>query len=289
VVAAFAVMSWAGARAPLLALRSFVVEPFVIPSESMAPTLLQGDQFFVVKTGPAAMWTRGDVLVLRMPEASPTLLVKRAFALEGDRVGCVDGRLSLNDTSVSRGPCSVSGTCQRETLPGGRGYDVLDDKPQPACGTPTTVPPSRVYVLGDNRSNSWDSRDVGPVDTSCYCGAKAKSDPASTGPPSRPAPPRRSSSASASSSLASSSRPPAAPTLLSSPYLCDATRWDARGFDSQGDVSHSPAFRSITAFAVEVRDHPIACSLHGRLRLAAQVRRFVLPLLLLPIRALKSA
>jgi signal peptidase I len=125
-------------------LRVFVLEPFRIPSDSMAPTLVAGDQVLVDKraySGGAPR--RGDLAVFRAPRTGEILL-KRVVAVGGDTVGIEDGVLV------------VDGRRPREPY---ADPDAIDS----VYFGPVRVRPGTVFVLGDNRANSEDSRDFGAV------------------------------------------------------------------------------------------------------------------------------
>ncbi len=158
------------AAAALLALaaRLWLIGIYLIPSESMLPTLLPGDYVLVEKWRAPG---RGDVIVFHAPPTGRHDYVKRLIGLPGDRVALRGGVLVLNGRAVPRrrladviAPCLPPGrACRyrryRETLPGGRSYDVLDLGPGAgdAFG-PVTVPRGRLFLLGDNRDLSADSR-----------------------------------------------------------------------------------------------------------------------------------
>jgi signal peptidase I len=137
----------------LLIARAFVAEPFAIPSESMAPTLRPGDQVLVEKltyrfSGPR----RGDLSAFTDSAGDVTL--KRIVGLPGDRVAMRDGVLTVNDRA-SREPYVDAGRVDSVYF------------------GPVTVPPGTVFVLGDNRGNSRDSREYGPVPRSALIGRVA--------------------------------------------------------------------------------------------------------------------
>jgi signal peptidase I len=130
--------------AALLAVRALAAEPFAIPSGSMAPTLRPGDHVLVDKIayrlGPPA---RGDLVALASPVDDAPLL-KRVAAVGGDRVELRDGVLHVNGR------------------PRAEPYVDLGAVDGVYFG-PVRVPPGHVFVLGDNRGDSDDSRDFGAV------------------------------------------------------------------------------------------------------------------------------
>lgn len=176
-----------------LLLRAFVVEAFKIPSGSMIPTLKVGDHLFVNKFiyGLRIPWTnlkffartpqRGDVIVFVYPKDPDKDFIKRIVALGGDTVEVRDGVVIVNDKPVPRKTvaqnCSYLDTEEGsdraevrdcvafdETVPGHE-YRVIQD-PDGLSATdypPTKIPPGQVFVMGDNRDNSHDSRFWGTV------------------------------------------------------------------------------------------------------------------------------
>ena len=126
-------------------IRPFVVKSFWIPSESMVPTLEVGDRLFVNKfiyrfTEPE----RGDIVVFDSPESDEDELIKRIVAVPGDRVRVANGVLKLN------------GEFQEEPY-------VRPQVPDGSIYGPTKVPEGEVFVMGDNRGNSRDSRFIGTI------------------------------------------------------------------------------------------------------------------------------
>ena len=128
----------------VLLLAVLVSEPFTVRSSSMAPTLHTGDQILAERLTPRfGHLERGDLVVFRAP-ATRALLVKRVVALAGDRVGLADGRLVVNG---HRRP---------------EAYVDLASVDGVYFG-PEVVPAGSVFVMGDDRADSVDSRDFGPV------------------------------------------------------------------------------------------------------------------------------
>jgi signal peptidase I len=125
--------------------RPFVLEAFRIPSESMVPTLLVGDRVFVNKfiyrfTEPE----RGDVVVFESVNGGEEDLIKRVVGVAGDEVEVRNGTLLVNGEAREE-------PYLNRNLPFNDSYG------------PSEVPEGHVFVMGDNRANSADSRVFGPL------------------------------------------------------------------------------------------------------------------------------
>ncbi len=179
-----------------LIIRTFLYEPFNIPSGSMLPTLKVGDYLFVSK--PAYGYSRysfpfglvdfegriaedvperGDVIVFKLPSNTSIDYIKRVVGLPGDTVQTLRGRLYINGEIVEREPVGlvqddnnselVTQTLMEyiETLPGGIMHRIYEeDDVSDLDDTPLfTVPDRHFFVMGDNRDNSLDSRAQGNV------------------------------------------------------------------------------------------------------------------------------
>ena len=171
---AFAVMVLA-LGSPLL-IRTYLYQPFNVPSGSMIPTLRIGDAFFASKYAYARPWgnvpARGDVIVFLSPKDNTTVFIKRVVGLPGDRIQMKQGLLHINGAPVARerlayfvgedacGSKAVTAKRWRETLPNGVSHETLDcvDNGFYDNTNVFTVPEGRIFVLGDNRDNSVDSR-----------------------------------------------------------------------------------------------------------------------------------
>lgn len=174
-----------------LLIRTFLYEPFNIPSGSMRPTLEVGDYLFVYK--PAYGYSRysfpfglapftgrvfnegkepqrGDVVVFKLPSNPAIDYIKRIVALPGERVQIINGRLYINREIVPREPVGlkrieeggrlITAMEYIETLPDGTMHSIYEESDDhPLDNTDEyVVPENHYFALGDNRDNSQDSR-----------------------------------------------------------------------------------------------------------------------------------
>ncbi len=194
-------LEWTAGLFPVIALvfalRSFIAEPFKIPSGSMEPTLVPGDLILVNKfvyglrlplihqrltTGSAPR--RGDVIVFRLPKDPAVDYIKRIVGIPGDTVSYENKQLVINGRAIAEqgdghwfDPSSEQRYLQyRENLDGAEHRILIDPQAPPflhqppdnfphrdAChydaqGFVCKVPPGMYFVMGDNRDDSLDSR-----------------------------------------------------------------------------------------------------------------------------------
>ncbi len=174
--------------------RTFLFQPFNIPSGSLIPTLLIGDYLFVSKYAygysrhsfpfssvpfDGRVWAsepkRGDIAVFKLPRDNSTDYIKRVIGLPGDRIQMKNGLLFINDAAVKKErvqsfevPAGAGyrdrATFYRETLPEGVSYVIQEFETYGnKLGRNTEVyqvPPGHFFMMGDNRDNSLDSRDM---------------------------------------------------------------------------------------------------------------------------------
>jgi len=170
----------------VLLLRSFLVEPFRIPSGSMMPTLLVGDFILVNKYAYGIRLPvlntkiieigeprRGDVVVFRYPKDPSVDYIKRVVGVPGDRIGYYDKVLHINGEPITQMPdgvyvgkgsgVSMSGAGKRREQLGDVQHQILVMPRAPGLGGEYVVKENEYFVMGDNRDNSNDSRYWGPV------------------------------------------------------------------------------------------------------------------------------
>lgn len=136
----------------LVALRLFVFEPVTVVSGSMRPTLHAGDHVLTESISlRAGSLDRGDLVTFERTE-SGELMLKRVSGLPGDTVAIRDGRLVVNGDRVDEPYLDLA---------------TVDS----SYFGPVVVPAGSVFVLGDNRAWSLDSRDFGPVAESDLVGS----------------------------------------------------------------------------------------------------------------------
>jgi signal peptidase I len=170
-------------------IRTFLFQPFNIPSGSMRDTLLIGDYLFVSKysygyshysfpLSPPLFSgrifghdpSRGDVVVFRLPRDDSTDYIKRVIGLPGDKIQMKEGLLYINGQPVKRerladfrdDETTAGATAKRwrETLPNGVSYETRDLTDNGFLDNTEVfnVPPNHYFMMGDNRDNSSDSR-----------------------------------------------------------------------------------------------------------------------------------
>ena len=193
-------LDWTAGLFPVIlavfVLRSFLFEPFKIPSGSMIPTLLVGDLILVnkftyglrmpvfnTKLTEGTTPKRGDVMVFRYPPKPSLDYIKRVVGLPGDEVAYLNKRLTINGVPVDEkrvgdffDPDAMRYFKQFQEKLGTHTHNILNDDERPAfvpgvenfshrenCrysveGVVCKVPPGMYFMMGDNRDNSLDSR-----------------------------------------------------------------------------------------------------------------------------------
>lgn len=144
-----------GALLVALVIKAFLFQAFYIPSASMEPTLTAGDRVLVNKLSyDLHDVNRGDVIVFERPPNAPPSeiedLIKRAIGLGGDTIEGRDGTVYINGEPL-----------EEPYLPAGTVTEPF---------APVQVPEGHVFVMGDNRGDSQDSRVFGPIDEELIVG-----------------------------------------------------------------------------------------------------------------------
>jgi signal peptidase I len=162
----------------VLLVRSFVFEPYRIPSESMMPGLIAGDFIFVnkysyglrlpitnTKIVRVSEPQRGDVVVFRLPRDPSTNLIKRLIGLPGDHVVVRDNRVTVNGVELAQrtdgqylGNDEFAGSPLVFESLGEKTHVLLLARDRPAADFDAVVPPGRYFFMGDNRNDSEDGR-----------------------------------------------------------------------------------------------------------------------------------
>ncbi|HVG93425.1 MAG TPA: signal peptidase I [Planctomycetota bacterium] len=157
--------------ATAMVIRATTVEAFAIAGSSMAPGLAPGDRVLVDKVGLRyGLPARGEVVVFRAPGDGRNF-IKRVIGLEGDRVEIRGGEVRVNDTLLPRTPAPEAPPQTEIERSGERTYPIHGAPPaERGKDGAWTVPPGHVFLLGDNRAATLDSRQFGPVPRSGIIG-----------------------------------------------------------------------------------------------------------------------
>ena len=178
-----------GALIIAIIIRSFIFQPFYIPSSSMEPTLLIGDRIFVSKYtygfskhsfpfSPSVFSERifykkpkqGDLIVFKTPADNRTDYIKRLIGLPGDEIQFKEGNIFINGKEIARkkinstdlvrcGKFSLKVNAYEEILPNGRKHIAVYNQAGTLQNTAKfKVPENHFFLLGDNRDCSKDSR-----------------------------------------------------------------------------------------------------------------------------------
>lgn len=159
----------AGAVLIALVVKTFLIQAFFIPSGSMEPTLFENDRVLVNKVSYRLHdIRRGDVVVFESPAYQPGAevkdLIKRVVALPGEKIAFDKGTVMINGAPLDE-PYLPDGTQTREAA-----RDLAWQGQQCTVTIPCTIPAGSIWVMGDNRSNSQDSRYIGPIDDDLVVG-----------------------------------------------------------------------------------------------------------------------
>ncbi len=137
-----------------LLIRATVVQAFRIPSGSMIPTLLVGDQILVDKLAyKFRKPQRGDIMVFKYPKDESRDFIKRVIGLPGDKLEIKSRKVYVNGEPINEDAYAYHEFADLNTYP----------HPRDNFG-PVTIPEKSYFVMGDNRENSMDSRFWGFLD-----------------------------------------------------------------------------------------------------------------------------
>ena len=160
-----------GALLVAFLIKTFLMQAYYIPSSSMTPTLQVGDRVLVNKLSyEVGDIGRGDLVVFGRPateSTGKTDLIKRVIGLEGELIEIIEGRIYITQSESSSRQLLVEPYLASTTYT--RGFDNTD-LCEKATDNSCLIPDNHVFVLGDNRDGSRDSRFFGPIDENTVVG-----------------------------------------------------------------------------------------------------------------------
>ena len=141
------------------ALRTYVFTAYEIPSGSMEETIMTGDMVFAEKVSYYFRDPQpGDIVTFSDPEIPGRTLIKRVIATGGQTVDLIDGTVYID------------GVAQNEPYTEGKPSEPLKTAANVSISYPYTIPEGYLWVMGDNRTDSADSRYFGPIDSKTVTG-----------------------------------------------------------------------------------------------------------------------
>ena len=160
-----------GALLVAFLIKTFLMQAYYNPSSSMTPTLQVGDRVLVNKLSyEVGDIGRGDLVVFGRPATESTVktdLIKRVIGLEGELIEIIEGRIYITQSESSSRQLLVEPYLASTTYT--RGFDNTD-LCEKATENSCLIPDNHVFVLGDNRDGSRDSRFFGPIDENTVVG-----------------------------------------------------------------------------------------------------------------------
>jgi signal peptidase I len=151
------------AVAVALLIQAFLVKPYRIPTASMEDTLLIGDRVLVDRISwRFSQPERGDIVVFHAPVVGP-VLIKRIIGLPGDEISLSGGSVYINGRRLDEPYVRRIDGRQEPSEPFSNGLPW-------SLQEPYTVPPGSYFVMGDNRTDSGDSREFGPIKREQFVG-----------------------------------------------------------------------------------------------------------------------